>query len=174
MRGNPTPVAPETSGSLAAITEIAGWVRFADTKVTILAAGLGVVVTMFTNSAGAVAKAISASCPAKLVVGGLAVAAVISFLWTLFWVMRAIAPRSVVPYNKLNRFAWPSLVGATADQLVAHAAQNSIEADAWQQVVDLAGVAERKFNACKLAIYGFAVMIVVGVFTVLSAAALSS
>ncbi|OKH66340.1 hypothetical protein EB73_20240 [Mycobacterium sp. SWH-M3] len=174
MPGDPTPTSPATSGCLAAITEMAGWVRFADTKATILAAGLGVVITMLTNSTEAVVKALDASCLARLIVGGFAAATVISFLWTLFWIIRAIAPRSALPYNKLNRFAWPSLVGATADQLVEHAERNSIEADAWQQVLDLAGIAKRKFDACKFAIYGFGTMIIVGFFTVLSAAAFTS
>lgn len=164
------PATPTPSGSLTAINEMANWVRFADTKATILAAGLGVVVTMLTNNTGTVVKAMGMTCPAKLVVGGLAAATVSSFLWTLFWVIRAIAPRSALPYNRLNRFAWPSLVGATADQLLAHAQENNVEIDAWQQVVDLAAVAKRKFDACKRAIYGFGVMIMVGVFTVLSAA----
>jgi len=153
---------------------MADWVRFADTKATILAAGLGVVVTMLTNSTSTVVKAMGATCPSKLVVGGLAAVTVLSFLWTLFWVIRAIAPRNALPYNKLNRFAWPSLVGATADQLVAHADQNNVEGDAWQQVVDLAAIAKRKFDACKLAIYGFGVMIVAGVFTLLTAAAFTA
>lgn len=149
---------------------MANWVRFADTKATILAAGLGVVVSMFTNSADVVVKAIGATCLAKLVVGGLAAVTVLSFLWTLVWVIFAITPRKAFPYNKLNRFAWPSLVGATADQLAAHADQNHIDADAWQQVVDLTAIAKRKFDACSKAIYGFGVMIAAGVFTLLAAA----
>ncbi|WP_067973879.1 hypothetical protein [Mycolicibacter icosiumassiliensis] len=149
---------------------MANWVRFADTKATILAAGLGVVVSLLTNSLTMVVKAVSATCPAKLVVGALAGLTVVSFLWTLVWVVLAITPRNALPYNKLNRFAWPSLVGATADQLATHAEQSHIDADAWQQVVDLAAIAKRKFDACTKAIYGFSTMIVAGVFTLLAAA----
>lgn len=154
---------------------MANWVRFADTKATILAAGLGVVVTMLTNSTGTVVKAFSGSCASKMVVGGLTAVTVVSFLWTLFWLIRAIAPRNAVPYkNQMNRFAWPSLIGITAEQLVVHADQNSLERDAWQQAVDLAEIAKRKFDACKVAIYGFGVMIVSGVFTLLTAAAFTA
>lgn len=50
--------AAPSNGSVAAVEQMANWVRFADTKATILAAGLGVVVSMFTNSADVVVKAI--------------------------------------------------------------------------------------------------------------------
>lgn len=163
--------APPSSGSIAAVEQMADWVRFADTKATILAAGLGVVVSMFADNATIVVKAIGATCPAKLVAGGLAAVTVLSFLWTLTWVVLAIAPRNTLAYTKLNRFAWPSLVGATAGQLAAHADQNDVDTDAWQQVVDLATIAKRKFDACKQAIYGFGVMIAAGAFTLLAAAA---
>jgi hypothetical protein len=159
------------SGSLEAIDHMAAWVRFADTKATVLAAGLGVVVTMLASSTSTVVKALGGGCGGKMTVGGLALITALAFLWTLFWLVRAIAPRNRLPYNGLNRFAWPSLVGATAEQLVAHAAASDVEVDAWQQVVDLAGVAREKFDAVKHAVYGFGLLIVVGVFTVVCAAA---
>ena len=46
--GDATPVTPASSGSLSAVDQMSSWVRFADTKATILAAGLGVVVTILT------------------------------------------------------------------------------------------------------------------------------
>lgn len=159
--------APASTGSIAAIDHMAGWARFGDTKATILAAGVGVVATMFTNSAPAVLKALDAPCPVGLLVGAFASLTVLSFMWTLFWVVRAIAPRSDIAYPGLNRFAWPSVIGATADQLVRHAQENDVEKDAWQQVVDLAVIAQRKFRFCKLAVYGFGVTVAAGVFTVL-------
>lgn len=169
--GDVTPLVPDSSGSLAAVDQMSNWVRFADTKATILAAGLGAVITILTSSATTVVKALDAACPVRLVVGGLAAATVLAFFWTLFWVVRAIAPRKALPYETLNRFAWPSLIGATAEQLVAHANQRGIEADAWQQVVDLAAIANSKFDACRWALYGFGVMIAAAVLTILIASA---
>lgn len=175
--GDPTPTTPdsagsssavpESTGSLAAIDQMAGWARFGDTKATILAAGLGVVATMFTNSAPAVLKALHAPCPVDLLVGAFALLTVLSFMCTLLWVVRAIAPRSNIAYPGLNRFAWPSVIRVTADQLVKHAQENDVEKDAWQQVVDLAVIAQRKFYFCKLAVYGFGVTVAAGVITVL-------
>lgn len=149
---------------------MANWVRFADTKATILAAGLGVVVTLLTNSTGTVLKAMNTTCGAKMIVGGLAAVTVVSFLWTLFWVVNAITPRNTVSSGGLNRFAWPSLIGVSADKLLAHVESSEVEVDAWRQVIDLASIADSKFASCKKAINGFALMIVFGVFTVLSAA----
>ena len=175
--GGPTPTTPESTesssaapastGSIAAIDQMAGWARFGDTKATILAAGVGVVATMFTNSAPAVLRALDAPCPVGLLVGVFASLAVLSFMWTLFWVVRAIAPRSDIAYQGINRFAWPSVINTTADQLVQHARENDVEKDAWQQVVDLAVIAQRKFFFCRLAVYGFGVTVAAGVITVL-------
>ena len=154
-----TPQTSEGTGSIAAIDQMAGWARFGDTKATILAAGLGVAATMFNSSAPAVFKAMSRPCPAGLLVGGFALLTVLSFMWTLFWVVRAIAPRSDIPYQGLNRFAWPSVADATAERLVRH---------------DQAKVAKRKFYFCRLAVYGFGVTIASGVVTVLLSALYNS
>jgi len=150
---------------------MAGWVRFADTKATILAAGLGVAVTMLANSAKPVVQALKSttSCTTTNVLLSLCIITIGAFLWTLFWIIRAIAPRSEVPYTGLNRFAWPSLVNATADELASHTAQTAVTDDAWQQAIDLAKIAKRKFTACKFAIYGFGVVVCAGFFTVAAA-----
>ncbi|MEB3049050.1 Pycsar system effector family protein [Mycolicibacter sp. MYC123] len=161
---------PDLTGSVAAIDQMAEWARFGDTKATILAAGLGVVATMFATNAPAVLTAMHKPCPIDLVVGGLALITLLAFMWTLFWVVRAIAPRSEIPYEGLNRFAWPSVARVTAAQLVEHAQRNNIEVDAWQQVVDLSKIAKRKFEFCKLAVYGFGVTIATGVLTVILSA----
>ena len=161
---------PDSTGSVAAIDQIAEWARFGDTKATILAAGLGVVATMFATNASAVLAAMHKPCPTGLIVGGLALITLLAFMWTLFWVVRAIAPRSDIPYEGLNRFAWPSVARATAAQLVEHAQQNDVEVDAWQQAVDLSKIAKQKFEFCRLAVYGFGVTTATGVLTVILSA----
>ncbi|WP_406816524.1 hypothetical protein [Mycobacterium sp. M23085] len=158
-----------SDGSLESIDQMASWVRFADTKATILAAGLGVVATMLASNVKTVVKAISEGCLATLLVGGLSVATVLAFLWTLGWLTWAIVPRSRVRYNHLNRFAWPSLVGATVQELLAHTARVDVQTDAWQQVLDLSQVASRKYSACAKAVYGFAALILVGLVCISTA-----
>ena len=99
---------------------MANWVRFADTKATILTAGLGVVLTMLMTNADTITSAIKTGCPAAYVVGTLSVLLLIAFGYTLFWLIRAIGPQSNVAYSTLNRFAWPTLTKATIDQLADH------------------------------------------------------
>jgi hypothetical protein len=76
--------------------------------------------------------------------------------------VRAIGPQNKVFYARLNRFAWPSLVRATAEQLLEHTSRNDVRADAWQQVLDLSVLADRKFSACGKAVNGFAALVLFG------------
>lgn len=149
--------------------QMANWVRFADTKATILTAGLGVVLTMLMTNADTVTDAIKQGCPSAYVVGTLAGFALIAFGYTLFWLVRAIGPQSNVAYNTLNRFAWPTLTKATTDQLTDHTDKVDVRTDAWQQVIDLSVLAGRKFDACGRAAKGFAILVILGVATVATA-----
>lgn len=163
------PDAKPADGGFQAMDQMANWVRFADTKATILTAGLGVVLTMLMANSETVATAIKRGCPGGYVVGLLAGLAAIAFGYTLFWLVRAIGPQSNVGYNTLNRFAWPTLLKATTNQLTNHAREVDVRADAWQQVIDLSILANRKFEACGRAVKGFAVFIIVGIACVATA-----
>ncbi len=152
-----------SDGSIQAVEQIGNWVRFAETKATILAAGLGVVLTMLVANTTTFVKALTGGgCAPALIVGGLAGLAILALLWTLFWLIHAIAPHGKVHYGQLNRFAWPSLAGTTIDQLLTHVGQADMDTDAWQQVLDLSAIAKRKFDACGKAIYGFGCLVIVG------------
>ena len=158
-------------GSFQAMDQVANWVRFADTKATILTAGLGVVLTMLMANAGTVATAIKHGCPAAYIVGALAGLALIAFCYALFWLVRAIGPQNNVAYKTLNRFAWPTLFSATTDQLNDHGRKIDVHTDAWRQVIDLSVLANRKFDACGRAVKGFAIFVVIGVACVATAIA---
>lgn len=140
--------------------QIANWVRFADTKATILTAGLGVVMTMLVTNADTIVAAIKKGCAEGVTVSLLATGTALAVAWTLFWLVRAIGPQSVITYQRLNRFAWPSLHHSTATDLLAHAEQVDARDDAWQQVIDLSALAHRKFTACGYAVWGFASLVV--------------
>ncbi|WP_205474524.1 hypothetical protein [Nocardioides sp. SYSU D00038] len=161
--------AKPADGGFQAMDQMANWVRFADTKATILTAGLGVVLTMLMTNADTITKAMKEGCPAAYVVGSLSGLALIAGGDTLFWLVRAIGPQSKVAYNTLNRFAWPSLTKATATQIIDHARTVDVRTDAWQQVIDLSVLANRKFDACGRAVKGFAVLVVAGVAAVSAA-----
>ena len=149
--------------------QIANWVRFADTKATILTAGLGVVLTILMTNANAITSAVKKGCPAAYVVGIPSALSLIAFGYTLFWLVRAIGPQSSVAHNTINRFAWPTLAQVKADQLTDHTDKVDVRTDAWQQVIDLSVLADRKFDACGRAVKGFAVLVVLGVVAVATA-----
>ena len=143
--------------------QLANWVRFADTKATILTAGLGVILTMLMANAETVGTVIKDGHCEGYVVAGLAIGALAAAAYTLYWLVRAITPNNKVLYSGLNRFAWPSMTQASVGTLVAHNSQTDVRTDAWQQVIDLSAIARRKFVACGRAVKGFAVLVVLGV-----------
>ncbi|WP_142060454.1 hypothetical protein [Pseudarthrobacter sp. B4EP4b] len=149
-------------GGFQAMDQLANWVRFADTKATILTAGLGVFLTMLISNSRTILEAVGKSHVSAAVVSVLAVGTLLAVGWTLFWLVRAIGPQNKVFYARLNRFAWPSLVRATAEQLLEHTSQKDVRADAWQQVLDLSVLADRKFSACGKAVNGFAALVLFG------------
>lgn len=150
-------------GSLQAMDHMANWVRFADTKATILTAGLGVVVTMLMTNADVVMDALREGCAAAYVVGTLAGVSILAMIFTLFWLVRAILPQRGATNRATNRFAWPTLIGVSAQDLVRYTTSQPLGVDAWAQVVDLAVLADRKYDACRHAVRGFAVTLVVSV-----------
>ena len=156
-------------GCFQAMDQMANWVRFADTKATILTAGLGVVLTMLISNSKTIATAIKQRGPDAYIVGSLATLALFALGYTLFWLVLAIGPRSTVADNTFNRFAWPTLLNATTDQVISHTYTVDVRTDAWRQVVDLSVIAGRKFGACGHAVKGFAVLVVLGVACVATA-----
>lgn len=163
------PDAKPADGGFQAMDQMANWVRFADTKATILTAGLGVVLTMLMTNADTITSAVKEGCPAAFVVGTLTALTLITVGYTVFWLVRAIGPQTSVAYNTLNRFAWPTLTRATAEQMTDHAQTADVRTEAWQQVIDLSVLANRKFDACGRAVKGFAVLVIVGVAAVAAA-----
>lgn len=160
------------NGAYAAMDQMAHWVRFADTKATILTAGLGVVLTMLINNTDVVIAAIKKGCLPASIVGIMAALTLVAFLATLYFLIRAIGPRRLQDRRGVNRFAWPSLVGVSADQLATHAAASDATTDAWAQVSDLARVAHIKFRACELAVRWFGALVVLGFICIVSSHAL--
>jgi hypothetical protein len=156
-------------GGFQAMDHMANWVRFADTKATILTAGLGVVLTMLMTNAKTIADALREGRVAAAVVAVLAGGTLLAVGWTLYWLVRAIGPQSAIQYPHLNRFAWPSLLRATSEQLTQHTQRVDVRNETWQQVIDLSALANRKFEACGKAVRGFAVLVVLGVACVAAA-----
>lgn len=159
-------------GSYQALDHIANWVRFADTKATVLTAALGVVMTMFIANVPSVLRAAATSEAAAIALGLLSVLTAGGFLFTLGWLVRAIAPRRKGS-GKINRFSWPSLTLADYDMLRDHTLETSVHEDAWNQTLFLSKVAADKFGACQNAAWGFAFFVLAAVACVVTALVLN-
>lgn len=126
LRRSTTP-APEhvvdhsREGSYLALTQAAEWVKFADTKATILTAALGVVATMYVTNASVIVTAMTKGEVHTLVVGIFVLAGIGTFIFTLSWLLIAIYPRGSRSFE-LNRFSWPSLSTSDHAALLDHAA----------------------------------------------------
>lgn len=163
-----------SDGSTQALEQVANWVRFADTKATVLTAGLGVAITMLASNSTTILNSMQQGWISGLTIGGLGVLSLIAFLWTLFWLIRAISPQRKVGYTQPNRFSWPSLARVTITDLEDHLSNSSAAEDAWQQVIDLSKLASRKFYACEKAVYGFGALILLGFSCVMASVILVS
>jgi hypothetical protein len=164
------PAATDSDGALVAMDHIANWVRFADTKATILSAGVAAILVMSVGQARVVFDAIDRT-PLGATVGLLAVAASATLVWTLLWILHAIRPRSGVKNLTLNRFAWPAISHKSLSELHEHVQMSTQKDDAWRQVHELSRTAKRKFAACRLAVIGFAALVLTTVTCILLAIA---
>lgn len=162
-------------GSFQAMDQVSNWVRFADTKATVLTAGLGVVTTIVMTNAKAVLDAIGSRDPASILTAAvLAGLTAFAFLWTLLWLVQALEPKSTSVHPGINRFAWPTLAEASADEIKRHSEKIEAGDDAWRQAIDLAVIAKQKFRACKMAVRGFALLVISAVALVTTSTAMAT
>jgi hypothetical protein len=151
---------PSDDGAMNALSEIGQWVRFADAKAGLLAAGLGVVLAGTVSQAATIVDAVAEG-------GALGALTAALFAWwavfalALVWfLMSAIGPRTTTTGPTVNRFAWPSLAGLSVADLTQHVSKTTRDSDAWRQVADLAAVASAKYRACGRAVIAFMLVIV--------------
>lgn len=141
---------------MQALEQVAHWVRFSDTKATVLTAGFGVVLTALISNWRPVAKAMAMGGGGACLLAALVIASFAAGLLTLAWLILAIAPRSTNGDPALNRFAWPSLAHSSPGEVAQHAKVTPVAEDAWRQTIRLAAIAERKFRFTGLAVWSFA------------------
>ncbi len=173
-RGATNDAPPAGTGAIEALEQVANWVRFSDTKATVLTAGFGVVLTALVSNWKTATTAIALGGVGSCALIVIVIASLIAGLLTLYWLILAIAPRSTGTDTGLNRFAWPSLARATPAEIEQRAKTVPVTEDAWRQAVRLAVIAERKFRFTGLAIWSFAAFVVLGFASVTLAVALSS
>ncbi|PPG92837.1 hypothetical protein C5C39_02170 [Rathayibacter sp. AY1F3] len=157
-KSSPSP-SDQPEGALEAMEHVSNWVRFADTKATILSAGVAAVLAMSVANAKTVLKQIDYT-PTGIAIAVLATVSIAALLWTVIWIVRAITPSRTTGTLEPNRFAWPAMARLPLDDLQHHARTTFRDEDAWRQTHDLAKTADRKFAACKKATFGFAALII--------------
>lgn len=165
--------AKPADGAFQSMDQIANWVRFADTKATILVAGLGVVLTMIVTNSKTVVSAIEKGNPEAAILYTLCGIAIAAFVWTLTWLLVAIGPRRKTSLPGINRFAWPTLTTTDAQRLIERGITDDVREDAWRQVVDLSRLAAKKFAASNKAIWGFGILIITGAALVVASIAIT-
>jgi len=154
--------AKPADGSFQAMDQLANWVRYADTKATILTAAFGVVLTALLNNGDTIVKATGPDRD-EIAIWLLAVGCLIAASWTLVWLMVVIAPKTTSNDHGINRFAWPTLSSVDAATLLTRGEAHDVREDAWRQVTNLATLADKKFSAFRKAGWGFAVFVALAV-----------
>ncbi len=161
-----------SEGAHQALDQVANWVRFADTKATILMAALGVVLTLTLANSSTVIEAIQRGTTAAIVVGFLVIVATTFFAITLGSLARALMPTGTAE-GSVNRFSWPLLAHASREDLDDHLFAVPAHDDAWDQVLVLARAARQKFDACRTAVVSFVIFIAFAVLLVVVASVLA-
>lgn len=166
----PTPAPTLVStGGVVAHDQVAQWVRFADTKATILSAALGVVTTLLVTRLHLVAHQIHDNHgTGRLILTSLATITVAAFAAALLNLIKTISPRTDTDVT-LNRFAWPSLATHTNDEIRQHVRTADPDEEIWDQIRLLSVLAGRKFAALRAAIFAFAVYVSASVATLVVA-----
>lgn len=144
--------------SKLAIQETGGWIKNADTKSTVLAGSFGLSLTFAIPR---LLEALSSVMAIPFAFGLWIVCAAIFLLAALttgFGIGNALLPRTSVGGSLMNRFAWPSLAGVSAQHLPpSRMTADEVRTEAWEQAASLARIAAVKYRYFKVALIAFAV-----------------
>ena len=160
MRRNP----PTPNGSAdwddakVAMQEFGSWIKNADTKITILAAVLGVSLTALAGRAESIVAAVR-DHDGRLV-GVLIVSLAIvgaAAIVTAHYIIKALRPR-VGSVSNNNRFSWPAM--AKRSEVPTQFDADTRVAEAWEQAGALAKIAQAKYESFTRALRSFIVLAV--------------
>lgn len=141
-----------------AVSETGAWIKNADTKATILSAGLGITASVTAGRAAAVWQLITGSNLVLTVAAVLTTAAFITGAVGAVWfAVRTLIPRTNVSGGR-NPFAWPSV--ASSFQENDEAFKDASAPQAWNQVHALALIAAAKYRAFAASLRWFILAIV--------------
>ncbi|WP_147130050.1 hypothetical protein [Nocardia ninae] len=136
------------------MTEFGNWIKNADTKLTVLAAALGIVMAAVASKADSFQKALANpefDCKWTLIMALLLLLGAI--VVTAGYLYVALVPRMTSMGS--NRFAWPSVVAEGRPPW--NLEHRSTLDEAWSQNHALAGIAGRKYVAFRKALRTFGI-----------------
>lgn len=126
-----------------AVSETGAWIKNADTKATILAAGLGIAASVTAGRAAAIWQLITGSNLSLTVAAVLTSAAfIIGAVGAIWFAARTLIPRTKVSDGR-NPFAWPSV--ASSFQVDDENFGDASAGQAWNQAHALAQIAAAKY-----------------------------
>lgn len=161
-------------GSLEAMGHVAEWVRYADAKAGLAAAGFAGVLAILAAQAGKVTDAVQRGGWWAAVCLTLSALTVLLTIVTLYFLVDAVVPRPRNSRPTANRFAWPAVAGADAKKLQEHVEATPLHEDAWSQTKQLADIAKQKYDAVRAALVCFMFLTVFGVALVVIAGVASA
>lgn len=143
-----------------ALQEFGSWIKNADTKVTVLAAALGVTISLVGAKSETLVLAYRASgstCPSAL--WCVLLLFLISVLFTAHYIYKALNPRMETS-SEFSRFSWTSMA-ALAEAPKSFPSSGS-DAEAWAQAHVLSRIAREKYKSLRAALICFASVMVTG------------
>ncbi|PZE86603.1 hypothetical protein EDF31_101616 [Curtobacterium sp. PhB142] len=141
-----------------AVSETGAWIKNADTKATILAAGLGATATVTASRAAPTWALIAGSNQVLSIAAVIAVSVfVVGAVGTVWCAVRTLIPRTNVSGGR-NPFAWPSV--ASSFVVDDSEFQKASAKQAWNQVHALALIAKAKYEAFALALRWFILTVI--------------
>jgi hypothetical protein len=161
-------------GALVAMDQVGQWVRYADTKAGLVAAGFAAVLVLITGQVDDVVTTMKSGrdwMAVCIVLAVLVVAAAVITLWNL---IDAIVPRPRGEGPVNNRFAWPALKEMDRSGLRAHLAATTVADDAWEQTLALAKIADQKYEAARAALAALMFFTLTGTVLVVGAGSLAA
>lgn len=165
-RNRPSAAPPTAAGVLVppwedaklAMTEFGNWIKNADTKVTVLAASLSILVASLASKIDTFHAALSnPGFRHKWILLSLLVILSFAALSTAGFIYQALRPRSSGT-SAHNRFAWPSIADSSYPPKDLDPADTL--AEAWAQNHALARIAAQKFKAFASALRCFGLTLV--------------
>ena len=149
---------PSWEDAKVAIQEFGGWIKNADTKATILAAAVGILVVALLSRVSKVGEVLRVDPPWRCGIIIVSATLILSMVLLGLFLYLALKPRRSNT-AAFSRFSWPSV--AAMPSAPANLARGAAAEEAWIQAHILARIAELKYRWFNRALGTFWVTLIV-------------